>query len=60
MTPMSADAAIRVTLLIVAALPTPELRAGAFLAMLTHRVSLLQSMVRDTANDTSSPMMRGI
>ncbi len=35
---MSPDTATKVTLLIVTALPTPELRAGAFLAMLTHTV----------------------
>jgi hypothetical protein len=40
---VSPDAATRVTLLIVAALPTPELRAGAFLAVLSHRASSLQS-----------------
>ena len=36
---MSADAATRVILLIVAALPIPELRAGAFLAVLTRTVT---------------------
>ena len=36
---VSPDAVTDVTLLIVAALPTPELRAGAFLAVLTHTVT---------------------
>lgn len=35
---VSPDAATGVILRIVAALPTPELRAGAFLAVLTHTV----------------------
>jgi hypothetical protein len=36
---MSPDTATRITLRIVAALPTPELRTGAFLAVLTHAVT---------------------
>jgi hypothetical protein len=37
--PVSADAASGVTLRIIAALPTPELRTGAFLAVLTRTVT---------------------
>jgi hypothetical protein len=36
---VNADTATSVTLCIVAALPTPELRADAFLAVLTHTVT---------------------